>query len=153
MQLTTDMIDLIALFEKHKVRFVVVGGFAVISYGYVRLTQDIDFLLYPSIQNAAKIKKALTEFGFGNAGITWEFFKREGSAIHLGVEPNRIDLLTNLKGLSNKVIFKNARIVDCSGVRVPMIAKTDLLIVKKKSRRLKDRADAEELEKLLKKSR
>lgn len=151
MQLTADMLDLIALFRKNRVRFAVVGGFAVIRYGYVRMTQDVDFLLFPSEKNAERIQKSLTEFGFGNAGIRWEYFKREGTAVHLGVEPNRIDLLTSLKGLSNRVIFNNARRIDCSGIKVPMIARKDLIRVKKTSGRLKDRADAEELERVFKK--
>lgn len=148
MQLTKDMVDLITLFEKHKVRYAVVGGFAVIAYGYVRLTQDIDFLLYPSVQNAEKIKTALTEFGFGDAGIQWDFFEHEGTAVHLGVEPNRIDLLTHLKGLGNEAIFNQVSYTDVFGIPIPIIAKTDLLVVKKSSERMKDRADAEELEKL-----
>ena len=101
MLFSTDMKDLISLFHKHDIAYVLVGGFAVNYYGYPRMTQDIDFLLYPSKQNAENVMNALREFGFGNAGIPQELFEKTGAAVHLGAEPNRIDLLTHLTGVSN----------------------------------------------------
>jgi predicted nucleotidyltransferase len=147
---TKDMKDVIELFEKYKVQYALVGGFAVIYYGYVRTTQDIDFLLFPSEENASVVMKALTEFGFGNAGIPEEYFTKEGTAIHIGVEPNRIDFLTVLKGVSNTEIFKHIERVEIEGTKLNIISRSDLLISKKASDRLKDLADAEELENLRK---
>jgi predicted nucleotidyltransferase len=150
MVFTKDMKDVIELFEKYKVQYALVGGFAVIYYGYVRTTQDIDFLLFPSEENASRVMKALTEFGFGNAGIPEEYFTKEGTAIHIGVEPNRIDFLTVLKGISNTEIFKHIERVDFEGTKLNLISRSDLLISKKASGRLKDLADAEELENMKK---
>ncbi len=148
MNLTEDMKDLLQLFNKHSVKYMIVGGFAVIAYGYVRLTQDIDILLYPSKKNAENIKQSIVEFGFGEAGIPWDYFEKEGTAIHLGVEPNRIDLLTHLKGVDNDTLFNNMQRSDFDGFPIPIISKKDLLKVKLASKRLKDLADAEELSKL-----
>ena len=147
---TKDMKDIIDLFEKHKVQYALVGGFAVIYYGYVRSTHDIDFLIFPSEENASRIMEALKEFGFGNAGIPEVYFTKEGTAIHIGVEPNRIDFLTVLKGVSNTEIFKHIKRVDFEGTILNIISRKDLLKSKKASERLKDLADAEELGKLKK---
>jgi hypothetical protein len=103
------MKEFIDLLEKYQVEYVVVGGFAVNYYGYIRTTQDIDILIFPSLKNAQNMIDALDEFGFGSAGITRGCFETEGTAVHLGVEPNRIDLLTNLKGVSNEEIFKRKK--------------------------------------------
>ena len=116
-------------------------------YGYVRTTLDIDFLIYPSKENAEKIMKALDDFGFGMAGIPKELFEEPGSAVHLGVEPNRIDLLTHLIGISNNQIFSNFQQVELDNIQVNIIAYEDLIQAKKSSKRLRDLADAEELEK------
>lgn len=145
---STDMKDLISLFRKHEVVYALVGGFAVNYYGYSRMTQDIDFLLYPSKQNAIRIMSALQEFGFGNAGIPQKLFEKEGAAVHLGVEPNRIDLLTHLVGVSNETIFLNRKEITLDGIQVNIIHRSDLIQIKKASERLRDQADAEELEKL-----
>lgn len=145
---TNDMKDLISIFEKNKVRYALIGGFAVNYYGYVRTTEDIDILLYPSKENTQKIMNSLKEFGFGEAGIPEEYFEREGTAIHLGVEPNRIDLLTYVKGISNDDIFCNLQRVKYKGIQLNVISFKDLLAGKKKSERQKDLADADELEKI-----
>lgn len=147
MFLSSDMKDLIELLHKNNVQYALVGGFAVNFYGYVRTTQDIDFLIYPSQENADKMMNALSEFGFGKAGIPREYFTKEAAAIHIGAEPNRIDFLTSLKGLDNDTIFNNLKYVEIEDVSVKIISLTDLIQVKKSSERLKDKADAEELEK------
>lgn len=143
-----DMKDLIQLFKEHDVKYVLVGGFAVNYYGYVRTTQDIDFLLYPSVKNSKKIMAALQDFGFGKAGISQNFFEEPGNVLHLGAEPNRIDLLTHVIGLGNDQIFSNIQKIKIDDIEVNIISYKDLLEVKRNSNRLRDNADAEELEKI-----
>jgi len=149
MLFTRDMKELVDLFVKHDVEYMLVGGFAVNLYGYMRMTQDIDFLIYPSPENAGKMMKALEEFGFGGAGIPREYFEKPGNAIHLGVEPNRIDLLTHLKGVDNDEVFAKKRETELDGVRLYIIPLDHLLKAKRSSDRLRDQADADELEKTL----
>ena len=140
-----DMRDLLELFETHGVRYMLIGGFAVNFYGYMRTTQDIDLLVYPSPENAEAMMMALAEFGFGGAGIPRDSFEKEGTAIHLGVEPNRIDLLTYLKGVDNDRLFSNMRRGAIEDVEVNIISREDLIAAKKHSDRPRDRADVEEL--------
>ena len=147
MHFTRDMRELIEAFEKHEVLYVLVGGYAVNFHGYVRSTQDIDFLNLPSKENAENLMKALSDFGFGGAGIPQEYFEREGTAVHLGVEPNRIDLLTSLQGVLNATIFDNVERVEFGGILLNIIAYDDLLAAKRHSERPRDLADADELEK------
>ena len=148
MQFSADMRELLRLFEEHGVQFTLVGGHAVNFYGYVRTTQDMDLLVSPTADNAPRIMGALTEFGFGGAGIPQELFERDGGAVHLGVEPNRIDILTSLKGVSNTKIFSGSEVVEVDGVTVNIISLDDLLQVKRCSDRPRDLADADELAKI-----
>ena len=148
MQFSADMRELLRLFEEHGVQFTLVGGHAVNFYGYVRTTQDMDLLVSPTADNAQRIMGALTEFGFGGAGIPQELFERDGGAVHLGVEPNRIDILTSLKGVSNTRIFSGSEVVEVDGVTVNIISLDDLLQVKRCSDRPRDLADADELAKI-----
>ena len=148
MYFSQDMKDLVRIFEQHDVQYALVGGYAVNYYGYVRSTQDIDLLVYPSGANAAKVMTALAEFGFGDAGIPVSHFERPGSAIHLGVEPNRIDLLTHLEGIELDQIFANVTRAKIDDVTLNVISLENLIEVKRRSSRLKDQADAEELRKV-----
>ena len=149
MLITEDMIDFILFLKKHRVKFVLVGGFAVSYYGYVRTTQDIDILVFPSTANAKKMVAVLKDFGFGGICFSQAVFEKEGTAIHLGAEPNRIDILTSLKGVSNGSIFLNKKAIRLRNISVNVISFKDLLRCKRSSSRLKDLADAEMLEKKL----
>ena len=148
MQFSDDMKALIRLFKRHRVRYVLVGGHAVNYYGYVRTTQDMDVLVFPSSGNADRIMRAIGEFGFAGAGIPQGLFEREGGAVHLGVEPNRIDILTSLVGAANDEIFARSRVVQIDDVEVSIISLEDLLRVKRGSKRPRDLADADELSKI-----
>lgn len=148
MQFSADMKKLLALFGRFKVRYTLVGGHAVNYYGYVRTTQDMDLLVLPTRKNAERVMDALSAFGFGGAGIPQELFERDKGAVHLGVEPNRIDILTSLKGVDTATIFKGAEAVEIDGLAVNIISLEDLLQVKRSSDRPRDLADADELAKI-----
>lgn len=149
MFISQDMIDFIHLLKRNKVRYVLVGGFAVIYYGYVRMTQDMDVLIEPTRENAMKMMNVLQEFGFGAVGFSQSIFEKEGMAIHLGAEPNRIDILTSLKGVSNSTIFLNLKRIRYKGLLLNVISLKDLLACKRHSDRAKDLADVEVLEKTI----
>jgi len=148
MQLSSDMKEFIRLFTKYGVIYALVGGHAVNYYGYVRATQDMDLLVEPSAENSQRIMAALSEFGFGEAGVPQGIFERRGGAVHLGNEPNRIDILTSLKGVHNARIFSGIEVVEIDGISVDLISYDDLMLVKRRSDRPRDRADADELAKI-----
>jgi len=148
MQFSPDMKRLLDLFGRFGVRYTLVGGHAVNYYGYVRTTQDMDLLVLPTTENADRVMDALSAIGFGEAGIPRELFERDKGAVHLGVEPNRIDILTSLKGVDNTTIFEGAQTVEIDGVAVRIISLEDLLRVKRSSDRPRDLADADELAKI-----
>jgi predicted nucleotidyltransferase len=148
MQFSADMKTLLDLFGRSGVRYTLVGGHAVNYYGYVRTTQDMDLLVLPTTENAERVMEALTAFGFGGAGIPRALFERDQGAVHLGVEPNRIDILTSLKGVDTTTIIDGAETVEIDGVAVSIISLEDLLRVKRLSDRPRDLADAAELAKI-----
>jgi len=126
----------------------VVGGFAVNWYGYPRFTQDFDVIVEGSLKNGTRLVKALGAFGFGGVGLEPEFFARPGVALHLGVEPNRIDILTSLVGAVAEELIAASRFIEVGEVLLRIISKPDLIRCKRASTWLKDQADAEELERL-----
>ncbi len=147
------MREFVELLNLHKVRYIIVGGFAVNLYGYVRLTQDIDILIDPTKNNAIKMMKVIKDFGFGGAGIPQKAFECTGHVVHMGVEPNRIDLLTSVSGVTNKDLFRRLIKIQYEGISIPVISFQDLIKCKKSSDRAKDKADVGELEKIKKKQK
>ena len=97
-----DILDFIRLLHTHQVRYLVVGGEAVIYYGHARLTGDIDFFYDSSPENAGALFAALKVFWSGNIpGIERvEELLEEGIIIQFGRPPNRIDLLNRIDGVA-----------------------------------------------------
>ena len=90
----------IALCLSRKVEFLLVGGYALAFHGAPRFTEDIDFMVLVSPDNADKLFHVLTEFGFGDVGITRDDFLEPGQVIQLGRAPHRIDILTGISGVT-----------------------------------------------------
>jgi predicted nucleotidyltransferase len=143
-----DWIELCALFSAHRVEFLVVGGQAVIAHGYPRLTKDMDLWVRPTAENGARVIDALFEFGSGDAGLTSGQFENPRTVLMLGREPFRIDILTDIPGVTFDEAWLGRVHVTLDGVRVPVIGKRELIKNKRSVGRLQDLADVEALERL-----
>jgi len=108
MRIEKDYKELLELFNKHKVRFCIVGAFAMAFHNKPRYTKDIDLLVEPSLKNAEKIISALNDFGFGELKLTIEDFTKPHNIVQLGYEPVRIDILTSVSGLHLEPFGKTA---------------------------------------------
>ncbi len=145
MDVQPDFRDLFALFNVHRVEYVVVGAYALAFHGAPRFTGDIDILVRPGIRNARRIVAALAEFGFSSVGLTVDDFRRTGSVIQLGVAPVRIDLVTSLTGVSWKEAAAGCRPGNYGDLRVRYLGKKEFIKNKRAIGRTKDLADIEAL--------
>jgi hypothetical protein len=143
--ISRDMQEFLRLLNHHQVEFAVCGGHAVAYHGYSRLTMDVDILILPSEENARRLGLALTDFGFGNAGIPLAAFTKEGTAVSLGVQPNQIDLLTSMSSQPTAEIIHNGVPAVLADIPVLVTAKADLIRAKREAARPKDLADLCEL--------
>lgn len=96
-----DIQDFLRALVAHKVRFMIVGGEAVIFYGHIRVTGDIDVYYNRANDNATRLFKALEEFWQGETPeLTGPSeLKKRGVIFQFGVPPNRIDLLNDIDGV------------------------------------------------------
>jgi predicted nucleotidyltransferase len=145
-KLQKDLREFVELLLSRKVDFVVVGGHAVAFHGYPRLTDDVDLFVRPTHENGARIVVALEEFGFGSIGITAETFTHPDRVIQLGRPPNRVDLLTNIYGVSFDDVWSTRVEADFDGLKVFMIGRDALVKNKRATGRAQDIADVEKLD-------
>ena len=106
MILSQDFKEFIELLNTHKVRYLVVGGYAVAFHGHPRYTKDIDLWIQRTRSNADKLLRVLHAFGFGALDLTADDFLRPGYTIQLGYPPNRIDLITSLEGVDFDICYR-----------------------------------------------
>jgi len=151
-----DTLDLLAIISKHQVRYVIVGGEAVIFYGYSRVTGDIDIFYDYSNSNAHTLFKAMSEFWGGDIpGISSpEEFMEPGAIIQFGQPPNRIDLLNSVDGINFDEAWETRNIQRIKSgdteIAVNYIGLIPLIKNKKASGRYKDLDDLRFLSKLIK---
>ncbi len=143
--LSRDFKEFIELLNRNEVRYLVVGGYAVAVHGYPRYTKDLDLWIQLSQENAEKIVKALVAFGFGSLGLQAEDFMEEGMVIQLGYPPNRIDLLTSMKGLKFEDCYQSSVKIRIDDLNVRFIDLPHLIKNKQATGRLQDLADIENL--------
>jgi len=143
--LTQDFKEFVTSLNDNKVRYLVVGGYAVAYHGYPRYTKDIDIWIDLDPDNASRIVKALDQFGFASIGLTPEDFLETETIIQLGYPPNRIDLITSLSGVDFEDCYTNRESVEMDGVVVDFIDLESLRRNKKSSGRAQDLADLENL--------
>ena len=143
--LEDDLREFVELLNALKVRYIVVGAFALAYHGYPRYTGDIDLFIERSPENAQAILNAIQQFGFGDLGLSSDDFLQEDQIIQLGVAPNRIDLLTFLSGVEFQEAWATHVHGEIAGLSVPLISKELLKKNKAATGRSQDIADLEHL--------
>ena len=96
MEIQQDFKELLALLNEHKVKYLIVGGYALAFHGAPRYTGDLDILVKVDKENAQHVLAALTDFGFGQINISAKDFEKPEMVIQLGVPPVRVDIITSL---------------------------------------------------------
>ena len=140
-----DFREFIELLVKNKAEYLVVGGYAVGIHGHPRYTGDLDIWLNATPLNAERILQSVNEFGFSSFKLTQEDFTKPGNVIQLGYPPLRIDLLTEIDGVSFEECFRNRKEVSIDNLTVNFIGYEDLLKNKKESGRPRDIDDIDHL--------
>ena len=145
MEIQRDFRELLALFNEHKVDYIIVGAYALAFYGAPRYTGDIDILVKPDAVNARRVITALEEFGFGSVGLTATDFTSPDKVIQLGMPPVRVDILTSITGVTWEEVFLGRVEGKYGGIPVAYIGREQFISNKKALGRKKDLADLEAL--------
>ena len=151
MNLNENFVDFINLLNKHKVKYVLVGGWAVIFEGYSRNTGNMDILVEREEKNADKLIIVIKNFTGSTIGFEKEDFLKEENVIMMGRPPFRIDILTDISGVSFKEAYESSKLYEDEGLKIRCIHINELIKNKKATGRLKDLGDVDMLEKILKK--
>ena len=145
-QLPAEFKEFIKYLNKNRVRYLLIGGWAVGIHSNPRLTIDIDFLIGVDDKNIEKIVSALADFGI--KGVAAAFFKIEDNTFRIGRSPLKIDILNKALGIDFEKCYHRKKIVRLDGINVKIISKSDLIKSKLAANRKKDLADVVELKRI-----
>jgi hypothetical protein len=144
-RLPADFRDFLRLLNFHRVEYLLVGGYAVCYHGYYRNTGDMDLWIAVHPENALRMVQLVREFGFDVPELSEALFLQKGRIIRMGVEPVRIELLTEISGCEFADCYARRVQGALDGIPVSIISLPDLVRNKLKSGRLKDMDDARKL--------
>lgn len=144
--LNEDYRDILQALSDEKVKFILIGAYALAAHGYPRATMDIDIWVMPSPDNAEAVLRALRCFGASLQNLTKKDLEEDGTVFQIGVAPRRIDIITAATGLKFEHTYQNSVLVNIDGIDVHIPSIADLIINKRATGRTRDLADAEALE-------
>lgn len=151
--MNSDFKDLLKILSDQGVKYLIVGGYAVVEYAEPRFTKDLDIWVGADADNAKRLVAALKAFGAPLFGLTEADFATEGNVLQLGVPPTRIDFLTSIDGVSFADAWERRVSTLFDDIPAFVISLEDLVANKSASRRQRDRDEAATLRKLLSKTK
>jgi len=144
--LSSDLREFIHLLNTNSVKYVIVGAWAVAFHGRPRYTGDLDIFVARDDENADKLMRVIEAFGFGRAGIKREDFLQVDHIVQLGREPNRIDILTGISGVTFDEAWATREPGNIADNAVFVISRDLLIKNKRAANRDKDQGDIKLLE-------
>ena len=148
---TREHQELLSALIKNQVSFMLVGGYAVIHYGYDRNTGDMDIWLKPGNDNRNKLIPALGDFGIKDEHLEIlrkMDFTHPVPVFYFGNEPRRIDFVTIISNVTFEDAIQKVNYIKSGNIHIPVIDYNQLILSKLTSGRMKDKADVEELERI-----
>jgi len=133
-----DFEDMLQLLQRHRVRYLIVGGIAFIYHAKPRFTKDIDLWIEPTRVNIAQANEALVEFGSPELLE----FGHPGQILQLGVALNRIDLLLQMPGVRFATAWRKRERSRYGRVQANWINLDDLIRIKSRIAKPRHQEDA-----------
>ena len=148
-----DFKELLSVLNGCRVKYLVIGAYAVSIHAQPRATKDLDILVKPDVENAKAVYAALTQFGAPLEGLTFADFAERGPFFHMGREPVAVDILTDIPGVEFDAAWERRveGVIDtASGLKANFISRDDLMTAKLAAGRPQDIADVAALQKAAK---
>ena len=144
-----DFRDFIKALNDQEVKYILVGGMAVILLGHARVTGDMDIWVECTKENYHRLVKTFRQFGMPLFDMTLQKFLgvKENDVFSFGRNPVGIDIMTAVKGLNFDEAYKLSTVYEDDDLPIRIIHINHLIEAKKASGRLKDLDDINQLQK------
>jgi len=139
-----DFKELLSVFNSRKVRYLMIGGYAVTLHAQPRATKDLDLLVSPDADNVKALYAALAEFGAPIGGLTAADFMEPDMFFRMGAPPLMVDIIPAIKGVDFESAWGRRTDIEIdpeSGLRAWVISRGDLIAAKLAARRPQDMID------------
>lgn len=137
-----DFKELLSALNAHRVRYLVIGGYAVSFHAEPRATRDLDLLISPDSDNSKAVYAALGQFGAPIEGLSPKDFAEPDSFFRMGTPPVMIDILPRISGVEFESAWQRRVNVQIDeSLTATFISRDDLLAAKIAAGRAQDLVD------------
>ncbi len=145
MHVSSDYEDLFKTLNAHRIRYLVVGGYAAMYYTQPRFTKDIDVWIIPELNDVESVYKALKDYGAPLKGMSPKDFTDKKMIFQIGVAPIRVDIMIDVPGVDFERAWKNRKRIRFGKTPINIMGLDELIRVKKRAGRDTDMIDVERL--------
>ena len=145
MELAPDFDEFIGSLNARGVEFVVVGAYALAFHGAPRFTGDLDILIRPTLENAARVLATLEAFGFPVTDLRPELVADRRRMLQMGVPPVQIHVMSAISGIEWDEAWADRVEGPLGSHRVQFLGRDTFLRNKRAAGRPKDLADIDAL--------
>jgi hypothetical protein len=136
-----DFAEMLSALSEAGADFLIVGAHALAAHGLPRATGDLDIWVRPTPANAARVMAALQAFRAPLFDLSEADLVQPGTVFQIGVVPNRIDILTEISGVTFEEAWPHRAVFSIEGRPLPFLGRDDLERNKRAAGRPKDIAD------------
>ena len=139
-----DFKELLSVFNSRKIRYLLIGGYAVSLHAQPRATKDLDLLVSPDAENVRALYAGLAEFGAPLEGVTPEDFMEPDTFFRMGAPPLMVDILPAIQGVDFETAWGRRAEIEIdpeSGLKAAVISRSDLIAAKLAAARPQDMID------------
>jgi len=145
----SDYRELLSILNARRVKYLVIGAYAVGIYAQPRATKELDILIKADPENANAVFAALAEFGTPLGTLSVADFSEPGAFFRIGHEPVGLDILTEIPGVEFDTAWSR-RVEAVLDTETDLVGNVmscdDLVAAKRAAGRRHDLADIEAIE-------
>lgn len=145
MEICRDYEELFRILNAFKIKYLVVGAYAVIFYSEPRFTKDLDIWISPDLNDSHQVHKALEQFGVPLKGVVPTDFQDNNMILQIGVAPIRVGIMMNVPGVSIEAAWNNRKRTRYGKIPINLLGLQDLIQTKRTAGRLQDQLDIQKL--------
>jgi hypothetical protein len=146
-RLNPNFVEMLSALSDAGADYLIIGGHAFAAHHQPRATKDLDIWVRPSADNAARVRRAIDQFGMPVDKISVDDLAQTGLVLQFGFPPQRIDIVTSISGVTFDEAWLRRITVNIEGRQHPVIGRDDLIRNKRAVGRPQDLVDVDALTK------
>ncbi len=137
--------EFLAILNDYQVEYMLIGGYAMGTYGHVRTTGDLNVFINATQANAEKMMQACVAYGIEEESLQIDMFLVPRMVV-IGEASLRIEIIKKLDTVNFEYAYQRVKTMQVDNLAVPVVNLNDLILLKQAAVKGRNQArDSEDL--------